>query len=230
MIRIFIGTEPAQWLPTEVLKWSVRQRTQSEVEFFDLKDIPLKLNAKMFTGFSFYRYYIPEACHYDGRAIYLDADIVVLADIKGLFDLDMHEKGALARQGDKNSWYTSVMLLDCAKLKHWKIHDWATLINAGVASYKGTMKADPTGLNHRDFGPLPDYWNHLDNWSESTKIIHYTTVPMQPWKVPGHPFAWVFLRELKSAIEGGALSRQAVEEEIKAGHIYPAILQDMQNV
>ncbi len=229
MIKVFIGTEPAQWLPTEVLKWSVLKRTQSPVEFRELKDIPLKLKIKMYTGFSFYRFSIPDACHFEGRAIYLDADIVVLCDLLELFQLDMQDKGALARPVNERSWLTSVMLLDCARLKHWKIHDWVTLINSGMASYKGTMRADPTGLNHRDFGNLAEYWNHLDFVDEKTKIVHYTDVPRQPWKTPGHPFANTFLKELKAAIDAGAITTKAIEDEIKAGHVYPTLLQDVMN-
>lgn len=227
MIRAYIGTEEAQWLPTVVLKHSAEKRTKARIEFHDLKDIPVKLNLKTFTGFSFYRYAIPELCGYEGRALYLDADIVVLSDLEELFNKDMVGKGALARPMPPVSWYTSVMLLDCAKLTSWKIHDWATLINADVASYYGTMAGDPTGLNYRDFGPLEEYWNHLDHFDATTKIIHYTNVGGQPWKKPGHKHADVFLKELRKALEDQVLDRPAVEKEIAAGHIYPNILVDM---
>lgn len=229
MIKIFIGTEEAQWLPTQVLRHSVLRRTQAPVEFIDLIHIPLQLNLKMYTGFSFYRFYIPEACNYEGRAIYLDADIVVLDDIQKLVDLDMGDKGALARpEGDER--YTSVMLLDCEKLKHWKIKNWAGLINAGMASYEGIMIGSKRGLNHKDFGPLPKEWNGLDEWTPDTKILHYTHVPTQPWKVAGHPLAHLFLRELKSALDEKVISRADVEKEIAEGHIYPEILRDAEAV
>ena len=97
----------------------------------------------MFTGFSFYRFAIPEMCHYEGRALYLDADILVLSDLEELIRKDMLGKGALARPAPPISWYTSVMLLDCSKLKSWKVQDWVTMINADIASYKGTMTGDP---------------------------------------------------------------------------------------
>lgn len=227
MIKVFIGTEPAQWLPTEVLKHSILRRSKEQYEFTELKNIPLKLNIPMYTGFSFYRFSIPETCQYEGRAIYLDADIVVLCDLKELVKLDMQGHGALSRPHPHNKGYfTSVMLLDNEKLKHWKIHQWVTLINAGIAPYEMTMAAMPSGLNHKDFGPFDSMWNDLDFWNEKTKIIHYTRVPTQPWKVPGHPFASVFLREMKSALDNKIITPEQVKKEVEAGHIYPTILED----
>ena len=227
MIKIFVGTEDAQWLPTQVLRHSVLRRTKSPVEFIDLINIPLQLNLKMYTGFSFYRFYIPEACNYTGRAIYLDADIVVLDDIQKLIDMDMGDKGALARP-DGDERYTSVMLLDCEKLKAWKIKNWAGLINAGMASYEGIMIGSKRGLNHKDFGALPKEWNSLDEWTPDTKILHYTHVPTQPWKKGGHPFRRPFLLELKAALDDRVITREDVQKEIEAGHIYPEILADME--
>lgn len=229
MVKIFIGTEEAQWLPTQVLRHSVLRRTKSPVEFTDLINLPIQLNLQMYTGFSFYRFYIPEACNYEGRAIYLDADIIVLDDIQKLNDLDMGGKGALARE-DGKEYFTSVMLLDCERLKHWKVKNWAALINAGMASYEGIMIGSPRGLNHNDFGPLPILWNGLDEWTPETKALHYTKVPTQPWKVPGHPFAHLFLKELKSALDEKVITRAEVEREIGEGFVYPKILADVENI
>lgn len=231
MIRVFIGTEPAQWLPTEVLKHSILRRSKELFEFVELKNIPLNLHIKMYTGFSFYRFSIPEACNFEGRAIYLDADIMVLCDLKELNEMEMNNHGVLARPHEKNKgFFTSVMLMQCDKLKHWKIHHWVNLINAGIAAYDLTLAAMPSSLSHKDFGPFETKWNDLDHWDEQTKIIHYTHVPSQPWKVPGHPFAFIFLREMKSALESKVITPDDVLREIAAGHIYPTILQDAENV
>lgn len=231
MYKVFIGTDPTQNLATEVLKYSIKRRSKSEFEFIELKDIPLNLKTKMFTGFSIYRYYIPEACGYQGRALYLDSDIVVLTDVKQLYDVDLAGKGASARPcPELKGWYTSVMVMDCAKLTNWKLNQWVTLINAGMADYKGIMAASPTGLNHRDFGDLPEYWNHLDHYDETTKIIHYTKIGSQPWKTPGHPFAHVFLKELKSAVDAGAISNEMIQKEINDKHVYPNILEDLKKL
>lgn len=228
-IRIFIGTEPMQWLPTQVLKYSVTKRTKEKVEFKDLQNIPLNLKTKMYTGFSFYRFSIPEACGYKGKAIYLDADMVCLGDIQELFSMDLKGKNALAKKMDDKRFFTSCMLLDCEHLKHWKIHEWVTLINAGLTSYQGTMCGAPEGMNHDDFGDLPPIWNDFDHYDDKTKIIHYTHVPTQPWKKAGHPFRGAFLEELNECLEKGILTREQVQNEVDQKHIYQTLLKDMED-
>lgn len=227
-IRIYIGTEPAQWLPTEVLKRSILRRTKAPVEFHDLIGMDLGLKIKMYTGFSFYRFAIPECCGYRGRAIYLDADMVTLGDIEELYTLDLKEKPALAKRLDEKSSFTSVMLMDCERLKHWRVKEWVALINLGLTSYAGCMSGGPSGMNFGDFGRLPEEWNHFDFCDEATKLIHYTNVPTQPWKRAKHPYRGPFLEELHLSLKEGALAAGDVEREIEANHIYPTILADME--
>lgn len=228
-VKVFVGTEPKQWLASEVLRYSILRRTKATVDIQELKYLPIQLNIPMYTGFSIYRYSIPELCNYQGKAIYLDADIVVVSDILDLWNLQ--GKAALSRSmhpGEPLAGrYTSVMLLDCAKLTHWNLNEWVKQINQDHSLYGKTMQALPGGLGTPDFGDLPENFNHLDHFDETTKIIHYTHVPSQPWKGPGHPFAHVFLDELKSAILEDEIPLDAVEREIAYGHIYPNLLADL---
>ncbi len=227
MYRVFIGTEDAQWLATEILKHSIQRRSSEKYEFKELKQLPLNLKRKMFTGFSFYRFAIPEICGFQGRALYLDADIVVQCDLKELFEIDMQNHGVLSKvDPEVNGYFTSVLIMDCSKLTDWKINEWVTLINAGIANYRETMTGNTSSLWNKDFGPLEDKWNDMDRWNEQTKILHYTWVPTQPWKKPGHPFAFVFLKEMKSALDQKAITADEVKKEIDAGHVYPTILED----
>lgn len=227
-IRVFIGTEEAQTLPTAICKWSILSRSKFEYEFFDLKDIKLDLKNAMHTGFSFFRFAIPEKCGYTGKAIYLDADMIVLSDLAELFNTDMGGKGVLSKPVPHiKGWDTSVMLLDCEKLKHWDIQRWVKLINAGAIPYKQTIVGGEGAPNHRDFGDLDSNWNCWDVCDANTKLIHFTRVGTQPWKVPGHPFASVFFKELKAALEAGYISRDLVKKEIEASHLYTDLLKDI---
>lgn len=228
-LKVFVGTEPKQWLASEVLRYSIASRTKAQLDFQELKHLPIQLDLPMYTGFSIYRYSIPELCGYKGKAIYLDADVVVVSDLLDLWDLS--GGAALARPihpGEPQAGrYTSVMLLDCEKLTHWKLDEWIRQINHDHSLYGKTMQALPDGLGTADFADLPAVYNDLDHFGEATKIIHYTHVPSQPWKVPGHPFASVFLKELKAAIEEDEIPLDAVEREIAYGHVYPTLLQDI---
>lgn len=231
-INVYVGTEPNQWLASEVLRYSIERRTKATLNFQELKYLPIKLDLPMYTGFSIYRYSIPELCHYQGKAIYLDADIVVTSDLLELWNYPTGNHGVLARSmhpGEPLAGrFTSVMLMDCEKLTHWKLNDWVEQINEDHTLYGKTMQALPGGLGTPDFGDLPDYFNHLDHFDENTKLIHYTHVPSQPWKAPGHKFARVFLDELKSAIAEDEIPLDAVQREVAYGHIYPSLLKDLQ--
>src|SRR3546814_19843722 len=63
------------------------------------------------TGFTNYRYAIPDLAGKAGRAIYNDVDQVYLADPAQLFDMDMQGPGQLCISERE----TAVMLLECEK-------------------------------------------------------------------------------------------------------------------
>src|SRR3954451_5303347 len=84
-LRIFVGTDDSQIVAHEVLEYSIRKHTSRPVEFVPMHNIDLPLPRdpaqRPRTGFSFYRFLIPSLCGFKGRAIYLDADMLVLSDI-----------------------------------------------------------------------------------------------------------------------------------------------------
>ena len=62
---------------------------------------------------------------YEGRAVLTDPDIFALADINLLLERDMGGAAVLARRMPADSrrplhYASSVMLLDCARLTHWR--------------------------------------------------------------------------------------------------------------
>lgn len=221
-IRICIGTEPNQRLSTEVLKHSIRSRTASEVEFIELVRDGELSPLKMDTGFSFCRWSIPQRCRYEGRAIYMDTDIVVLGDIMELWNLPM-STGAMAKPQERRYW-TSVMLLDCARLAHWDFTALAARAAAEPSFYKGVMWVEPRSIYASDFSALPGCWNDLDTINAQTKALHFTDLRRQPWRFSGHPRGWVFRDALLAATAAGAVSAQLVQTEIAKGHVRPDVL------
>jgi hypothetical protein len=82
--------------------------------------------------------------------------------------------------GGQGRWATSVMLLDCAKLAHWR---WDEQIDAMFA---GRMDCTPwiqlADEPQDTIGELPEVWNSFDKLEADTRLLHRTERLTQPWK------------------------------------------------
>lgn len=134
-------------------------------------------SAQDLQSFTLSRFAPPELMGYTGQAVVIDPDIFAQHDITSLFELPMHEKAILACK-KKNAWDTSVMLLDCAKLKHWSM----TSLFSGLKN-KTLDYTDLITLKHASsVGELSRQWNDLDHLDTSTRMLHTTNRLTQPWK------------------------------------------------
>jgi mitochondrial fission protein ELM1 len=174
-VRIFIGSEPAQFRPERVLIWSIEQvRDPGRVyEIYLMKDLCGYRKWFWTTSFTNYRFAIPHYAGGRGRAIYNDEDQIYLADPAELFDLDMGDHGYLTIS-DRD---TAVMLIDCERMARvWTLRDAQrrrkhALLDLGVAS--------------GECGPLPPEWHARDDpefVEGRTRLLHYTTLHTQPWR------------------------------------------------
>lgn len=234
-IRISIGTEPMQWIACEVLKHSIRRRTERPVEFVETWNKsqgwhPVMQSAaklKGGTGFNVWRWLTPQLFGH-GKAIYLDADQVVLADIGELWDQLQAAKTiavvteAVGIFGPKKTpepgkLQTSVMLMDCAKLRQAMHPCPIAACAAGTMAYRDLMQA--TWLDRGEVQTLAPEWNHFGIVNPQTKLIHYSHVGSQPYRCPEHPAGWVFGAELRQAVADGVLSIKQLQKEAAAGNI-----------
>lgn len=223
-MNVYVCTEDAQWIASEVLKYSIRRRSSIPLNIFEQKDLALGLEQHAKTGFSIYRFNAPKAAGYQGRALVLDADIVCFADVAELANMPM-TSAAMARHRDQRSFATSVLLLDCEKLKHWDVAAWAPALE-NRNKYQSTMWGKKGGFATPDLSPMDKNWNQLDAFPDGTKMIHYTNLGMQPWRYTTHKLGYIFLKELRHAIENGAITKeQVIAEEVK-GHVYQGLLAD----
>src|SRR3989344_492521 len=72
-------------------------------------------------AFTISRIMPPELMGFKGKAVVIDPDIFFMADINELFSIDMKGKAiACTYYHEKGMWESSLMLLDCARLTHWK--------------------------------------------------------------------------------------------------------------
>jgi hypothetical protein len=85
------------------------------------------------------------------------------------------------RKGRKGAWASSVMLLDCAQLKHWQFEEnFAEMFKPVKRDYMDwvSLKLEPPG----SIGHLENEWNDFDTLTENTKLLHNTKRKTQPWK------------------------------------------------
>jgi len=131
------------------------------------------------------RFMPPELMGYQGRAVVIDPDIFAVGDVYELLTRDM--KGAAImcrfRSGPKRlfgCYASSVMLMDCAKLKHWRCEEQFNELFEMKRDYMPwvCLKLEPAG----SIGLLENEWNDFDKLTPETKMLHNTRRLTQPWK------------------------------------------------
>jgi len=174
-VRIFLGTELGQHRAERTFIWSIeRCRNPSRVyEIYLMKELDGFDRRFWLTGFTNYRFAIPEFAGRRGRAIYNDVDQIYLSDPELLFDLDMGGHGYLS----VSERDTSVMLIDCARMESM----W-NLAAARRGRKNALLKRARTkpGL----WGPLAPEWNARDGEfiAGRSHLLHYTALHTQPWR------------------------------------------------
>lgn len=118
-IRLFVGCAAGFDAESQaVLEYTVRSLTARPVAIewmFQAKKGPWSgwNTARWRTPFTGYRWGIPAACGYQGKAIYMDSDFIVRADIGELWDQEVPGVGLVRNATGKLT--TSCILFDCAK-------------------------------------------------------------------------------------------------------------------
>jgi hypothetical protein len=130
------------------------------------------------------RFMPPELMGFQGRALVIDPDIFAVGDVHELLSRDMQGKAVLARRRagwkKKTCWASSVMLLDCAQLSHWRCQsDFASLFE-GRRDYSDwiCLRLEPEAT----LGTLEEEWNDFDHLTSRTRLLHNTRRWTQPWK------------------------------------------------
>lgn len=202
---VFIQSNRRQWLGAVVAAHALRRNSRHPERFavriMQVEDFPClqqREGQRFLRGgewrvwrnddlqsFTPLRFAPPELMDYQGRALVIDPDVFALGDVWELLsrDLDGHAilcRAKTGRKGKAGAFATSVMLLDCAKLRHWNLErDFGTLFR-GERDYM-----DWIGLhleNPATIGPLEPEWNDFDHLTPRTRMLHNTKRWTQPWK------------------------------------------------
>ena len=203
---VFIHTNKKQMLGALVSRYSLRKRSahadKFDVKFIEVKDYPCMLaregqpylrDGEMrpwlnddLQSFTPLRFAPPELMNYEGRAVVMDPDIFAIGDIWELLQRDMQNAAIVSRpksgrKGRKGAFASSVMLLDCAKLRHWQFEkNFSEMFQPVSRDYMDwvSLKLEPTG----SISALEEYWNDFDNLTQETRLLHNTKRKTQPWK------------------------------------------------
>jgi hypothetical protein len=111
------------------------------------------------------------------------------------------------------------MLVDCERA-HWKIEEVVRGLDEGRFTYEELM-FDMALVRPDQVGEaIPAYWNHLERFEPGvTKLLHYTVVQTQPWRVRGNPLEDLWLAAYRDAVADGAIDRSQVIEAVRRGWV-----------
>jgi hypothetical protein len=193
VIRVFIGFDAREAVAYSVLAHSIHRQSSEPVTIAPVMLSQLggvyrrEREALQSSDFSFSRFLTPDLCGYEGWAIFMDCDMLVMDDIARLWALrdegyavqvvkhvhvpreEVKFLGEKQTKYEKKNW-SSVMLMNCARCR------------ALTPQYVNTA----TGLQLHQFkwldsealiGELPHEWNHLvgyDPPAARVSLAHYT--------------------------------------------------------
>lgn len=184
-VRIFLGTEPAQHRAERIFFYALARvrNPDRRYEIYRMSGLPGFVRHGWRTGFTNYRFAIPDLAGRQGRAIYNDVDQIYTADPAALFDLPMGEHGYLALRSED----TAVMLIDCERMARC----W-TFARACRTSKK-VLCAQAAAEPGR-WGALDPCWHarDLEYRHGESRLLHYTTLHLQPWRPTPDQYSYQF--------------------------------------
>ena len=191
-LDVYIGWDSRFPEPADVLAQSIRDHASIPVRIRFLKYAELQRThgfSRAFdplasTEFTYTRFLVPWLQGYRGKALFLDNDMLCLADVAELERLDMRPYALRVVQHDhqptesvkmygcvqtsypRKNW-SSLMLMDCARLRLWT--------KEVVESASGAYLHRFQDILDEAIGSVPPEWNHLDRPDHTTKLIHWTS-------------------------------------------------------
>lgn len=234
MVKVVIGTEASQYIPQRVLQYSIDKHTPG-AEIYSRTQAEQRVGG---TKFGFVRFHVPAMFGFQGKAIYLDADQIVLANLNELADgLDSHHPLALVCQPQgyfgqhpmPQRLETSVMVLNCDQLQHWqpetmfdRVVPNDAALQPGQIYYRDFMWL--TWMDKADILCLDPAWNHFNILEDATKLVHFSHVSSQPWKNPRHPLTEFWSQWLVEAMAAGYVKPLELVKAILKRHMHPYFL------
>ena len=193
MIRVFIGYDDREAVAFNVLSHSIHARASTPVTVAPVRLSQLEgvyrrdRNVLQSTDFSFSRFLTPWLCDYEGWALFMDCDMLMLEDVAEAWKLrderfavqvvkhhhvpreETKFLGAAQTKYEKKNW-SSVMLMNCARCRALT----PEYVNAatGLELHQFKWLGDDALI-----GELPSRWNHLVGYDAprgDAALVHFT--------------------------------------------------------
>ncbi len=201
----FVHTNHKQWLGAVVAAYAMKRNSPNadkfEVQIIAHKDysflheregqIYLRDGQKRpwlnedLQSFTPLRFMPPELMNYQGRAVVVDPDVFAVGDVWELLSRDMEGAAIQCRmrsgsKGRRGCYASSVMLLDCARLTHWKTEETFAKMFEFEVDYMDwiSLKLEKP----ETIKLFENEWNDFDRLTPATKMLHTTKRKTQPWK------------------------------------------------
>jgi lipopolysaccharide biosynthesis glycosyltransferase len=245
-IDVFVGADRSQLLAVSVLEHSIRRHTLRPVRVAPLIDLdlpePRDIRQGSRTNFSFARFAIPELCGYQGKGLYLDADMLVFRDIGELWDVPFDGKSIIIQEEipehavkhdkpgapSKRVKQCSVMLIDCARTR-WNVREIIAGLD-GRYTYEQLMYEmcilPETEIKYG----VPFNWNSLEHFDLQTRLIHYTDMDTQPWVSALNRHGRHWMEEVRLMLRTQALGWSEIQGEIDLGYFRPSLVLEIEEM
>ena len=209
-MRIFIGVDPRDVVSYNVLRWSIERRARKPVSVVPLIRFQLPITRTGLTEFTYTRYAVPMLSGFRGRAVFMDSDMLCLADIRELLETPMEGPVAVVKHEERFEW-PSLMLFDCGRCRKL------------TADYINDPESRPQTFEWADkVDSLDSRWNHVIGYNaprDDAWIVHYTAGTPGFKELRGCEYSaeWLAERDHMNyqdswlAIHGNSVHRKMVE-------------------
>jgi hypothetical protein len=212
MNTVYIGYDPKEDTAYEVLKFTIERISGKNIRVVPLRKDLLELTGMyrrkselihgqpydvidgrpFSTEFSFSRFLVPALNLYEGKALFMDSDMYLRADVNELFEMcDMdyypvycvHHKyepenktkmdGKEQQPYRRKNW-SSLMMFNCGHQENKKLTP--DVVNTQTGRWLHSFGWLPD--KEADIGKIPEEWNWLDGHSSESiqpKVVHFTT-------------------------------------------------------
>ena len=103
-LRVFIGVDRRQPVAYTAAAWSIARYATKPVAVTPLLLDQLPITRRGLTGFTYSRWLVPWLCGFRGKALFMDADMIVRADVAELFALDDMSAVSVMQEQERFEW------------------------------------------------------------------------------------------------------------------------------